>query len=616
MRRTQPSRAYDGDALRTEFAALGAFSSGGRPVLSTSTAGASIGALPRPQPTALLQHSGSLVIQGDNREDDGVETYEALFAVGVLIVAAKLLEGVFKRFGLNAIFAYAVAGVILGPVTGLVHISTEVELILGIGIFMFFFLIGLEELDIAGFVAAIRGRIFFTAVLAVTLSMLVSLAVTTDYFFDLQLGLSFTEALGLAGVLSLSSLGVVAKALVDEGRLREPVGVQIFTAVIIVELIALFVVGFAISEDFSSDEHGGLDAANVAIIIAEIIGFAVVTWFVASKLVPWLLGLLYRLLHVPQFAFGMLLGGLFLVVVAAEEVGLHGSLGALLFGAALSFLPYQLRQDIVPGMRAVGEGFFVPLFFASAGLHFNLDFTKLPLETILALALLPLAGKVGASFLSAYVTRIEAPFATAVGLTAKGVAEIALLLVMLHSGAIGKDIFSLLVLVMLVYIMLTPMGIGYALRRVASSTHKLSLDRLPPSFERFVLDELRVRDLLDPYRPHPEVSQTVKTFSEDWLLQDQHDYVIVEHGALVGIVSLSMLRFLPHAEWEHTPLSQMLRQQTPTAYTDDYLEDALQRMTEYSLSALPVVDSDSGEFRGSISAHEILGMLVSSARGR
>ena len=545
-----------------------------------------------------------------------METYEALFAVGVLIVAAKLLEGVFKRFGLNAIFAYAIAGVILGPVTGLVHISTEVELILGIGIFMFFFLIGLEELDIAGFVAAIRGRIFFTAVLAVTLSMLVSLAVTTDYFFDLQLGLSFTEALGLAGVLSLSSLGVVAKALVDEGRLREPVGVQIFTAVIIVELIALFVVGFAISEDFSSDEHGGLDTANVAIIIAEIIGFAVVTWFVASKLVPWLLGLLYRLLHVPQFAFGMLLGGLFLVVVAAEEVGLHGSLGALLFGAALSFLPYQLRQDIVPGMRAVGEGFFVPLFFASAGLHFNLDFTKLPLETILALALLPLAGKVGASFLSAYVTRIEAPFATAVGLTAKGVAEIALLLVMLHSGAIGKDIFSLLVLVMLVYIMLTPMGIGYALRRVASSTHKLSLDRLPPSFERFVLDELRVRDLLDPYRPHPEVSQTVKTFAEDWLLQDQHDYVIVEHGALVGIVSLSMLRFLPHAEWEHTPLSQMLRQQTPTAYTDDYLEDALQRMTEYSLSALPVVDSDSGEFRGSISAHEILGMLVSSARGR
>ena len=544
-----------------------------------------------------------------------MEIHESLFAIGVLIVAAKLLEGVFKRVGLNAIFAYAIAGVVLGPMTGLVHTGREIDLILSIGIFMFFFLIGLEELDIAGFLAAIRGRIFFTAVLAVTLSMLVSLAVTTDLFFDLGLGLSFIEALGLAGVLSLSSLGVVAKALIDEGRLREPVGVQIFTAAIIVELISLFIVGFAISERFSLDEHG-LHAERVAIIVAEIIGFAVVIWFVASKLLPRLLGLLHRLLRVPQFAFGMLLGSLFLVVAAAELVGLHGSLGALLFGAALSFLPYQVRRDIMPGMRGAAEGFFVPLFFASAGLYFSLEFTRLPVETILALALVPLAGKIGASFLSSYVTRVDAPFATAVGLTAKGVAEIALLLVMLQSGAIGEDIFSLLVLVMLAYIMLTPMGIGYALRRTGRSTRELSFDKIPPSFERFVLDEIKVSDLLDPYRSHPDAAQTVKSFAEEWLLQDQHDYVIVENGQLAGIVSVSMLRFLPHAEWEHTPLSQMLRRQTPTASSDDYLEDALQRMTENSLSVLPVVDAETGEFRGSISSDEILEMLVVSARGQ
>ena len=201
------------------------------------------------------------------------------------------------------------------------------------------------------------------------------------------------------------------------------------------------------------------------------------------------------------------------------------------------------------------------------------------------------------------------------GLTAKGVAEIALLLVMLQTGAIGKDIFSLLVLVMLAYIMLTPMGIGYALRRIAQPTREISTDKLPPSFARFVLDEVRVRDLLDPYRIHPEASQTVKTFAEDWLLQDQHDYVVVEQDGLAGIVSVSMLRYLPRAEWEHTPLSQMLRQQTPTASADDYLEDALQHMTENSLSVLPVVDPETGAFKGSITAHEILEMLLLSARG-
>ena len=544
-----------------------------------------------------------------------MELHDALFAVGALIVAAKLLEGIFKRFGLNSIFAYAVAGVILGPVTGLVQTGKEVELILGIGIFMFFFLIGLEELAIAGFLKAIRGRLFIAAVLSVTLSMLVSLAVTTDYFFDLGLGLDFTQALGLAGVLSLSSLGVVAKAPLDEGRLREPVGVQIFTSVIIAELIALFVVGFAISERFTSGEQGGLEVVTVARTIAEILGFTVVTWFVASKLVPRILGLLHRLLRVPQFAFGMLLGGLFLVVTVAEKVGLNGSLGALLFGAALSFLPYQMRRDIMPGLRSAAEGFFVPLFFASAGLQLSLGFLKLPLETVLALALVPLAGKVGASFLSAYATRIKAPFATAVGLTAKGVAEIALFLVMLQTGAIGKDIFSLLALVMLAYIMLTPIGIGNALRKMARSTGVISAAELPPSFERFVLDEIRVSDILDRYRAHPESSQTVKGFAEDWLLQDQHDYIVVDHGELAGIVTVSMLRYLPRSEWDHTPLAQMLRHDMPAAHSDEFLEDVLQRMTESALTALPVTDAKTGKFIGSISSHEILEMLIFSTKG-
>ena len=284
-----------------------------------------------------------------------MDIQDALFAVGLLIVVAKLLEGVFKRFGLNSIIAYATTGVILGPVTGLVETGSEVEIILGIGIFIFFFLIGLEELDIRGFLAAIRGRLFLASTLFVTISLLVSLAVTTDIFFDLGLNLDFTQALGLAGVLSLSSLGVVAKVLIDEGRLKEPVGVQIFTVVIIAELIALFVVGFAISEHFYSGGHGHtLDLLSVSTLIGQIVGFTIVTWFVSTKLLPRIIVLLHRFLQVPQLSFGLLLGGLFLVVVGAEQVGLHGSLGALLFGAALSTL--QVRRGIMPGMRGTAEG--------------------------------------------------------------------------------------------------------------------------------------------------------------------------------------------------------------------------------------------------------------------
>ena len=234
---------------------------------------------------------------------------EALLSIGLLIVGAKLLEGAFKRFGLNSIIAFAVTGAILGPVTGLVEPAHDLDLILSIGIFMFFFLIGLEELDIRGFLAAIRGRLFIAATLSVAISMVASLAVTTDIVIDLGLHLSLTEALGLAGVLSLSSLGVAAKALIDEGSLRERVGVQIFTAVIIAELIALSVVGFTISEHFYEGGHGDApDLQTIGTVVAQILGFAILTWLFSTKVLPRIIVVLHNFLQVPQLSFGVAVG--------------------------------------------------------------------------------------------------------------------------------------------------------------------------------------------------------------------------------------------------------------------------------------------------------------------
>ena len=546
----------------------------------------------------------------------GLDIHDALFSIGLLIVGAKLLEGAFKRFGLNSIIAFAVTGAVLGPVTGLVEPTGDLDLVLSIGIFMFFFLIGLEELDIRGFIAAIRGRLFFAAFLSVAISLVASLAVTTDVVIDLGLELSFTQAMGLAGVLSLSSLGVAAKALIDQGRLKERVGVQIFTAVIIAELIALFVVGFTISEHFDSgDQSHAPDVQGIGIVVAQIAGFAILTWLFSTKVLPRIIVVLQHFLQVPQLSFGVLLGGLFLVVVVAEEAGLHGSLGALLFGAALSALPYQVRRDIMPGMRSAAEGFFVPLFFASAGLQLSFEFLRLPPETILALTLVPFAGKFAGSFLSAFVMRLEAPLAMAAGLMAKGVAEIALLLLLLNTGAIDEGVFSLLVLMMFGYILLTPLGISFALKRMRSSGASGEQGKVPPLLVRFALEDVRVQDILDRSRTYPEKSLSVKAFAETWLFPEQHDYVVVDKGQLAGIVSLSMLRYLPRSVWEGTSLSSVLRSNTPMAYGDELVEDALQRMTENSIMVLPVADRVTGELIGSISSHEVLEMLVVTAQG-
>ena len=261
-----------------------------------------------------------------------MDIHHSLINLGLLIVVAKLSEGLLRYIGLNSIVAYIAAGALLGPITGIVESTEGIQIFLNIGVFMLFFVIGLNEIDLTGFLATIRGRYFLAATLSVVISVLASLVVTSDLFgFEFSLALEFDKALALAGILSLSSLGVVAKVLSDRGILKELIGLRIFTSVIIAEMIALLLIGTTIGEF-----DDAMSATSVLRLLGEIALFAVATWILSAKVLPRAVDLLEGLLKVAELWFGLLMGGLLLVVAGAEAFGLHGSLGALLFGAALS----------------------------------------------------------------------------------------------------------------------------------------------------------------------------------------------------------------------------------------------------------------------------------------
>ena len=534
---------------------------------------------------------------------------DALIAVGLLIIVGKLAEGLFNRLGLNSIIAYTVTGIVLGPVLGVIEPSPYLTTLLGIGIFIFFFVIGLEELDIDGFVRAIRWRLFVAALISVLLSYLAALAVTSTLVYDFGLGLdSFSAAMAVAGVAALSSLGLVAKVLADEGRMRDRVGIEMFSTVFIAELIALLVVGFTISEDFQQPS-----LMSAAILLGEVVGFVVAAWVLSKYVFPYLIVLLRRFLDAAHLSFGLTLGGLFLMVEAAEQAGLHGSLGALLFGAALSGLPRQVRRDILPGIRSVGEGLFVPLFFASAGLYFSMSFTNLPTATIIALVAVPIAGKFVGAFVGTYATRLDNPLALGTGLMAKGVAEIALLLVLLENDIIGRDLFSLLVLVMFGYILLTPPLLGLVVRKAESRLEPH--ERLPYFLATFALDGIAVDDILDRDRGQPTAELSLRDFADMWIESDQEDYVVAESGKAAGLISLGMLRYVPKEQWVQTPLAKVMRRDPLCAWPDEPVEDALQRMTENALSALPVVPRDSKELLGVVTRQDVLELIALEAKG-
>ncbi len=545
--------------------------------------------------------------------DAAAAHFEALLFIGLLIVVAKLSEGVLSRVGLSSIVAYTVAGIILGPVTGLVEVTDHIKLFLDIGVFIFFFLIGLDEIDIPGFMSTIRGRYFVAATVAVLISILFSLIVTSDLTgLSFALGLEFNKALSLAGILSLSSLGLVAKVLADKGLLKELIGLRIFTAVIIAEVIALLIVGLTLG----GDDSDVFSVLGVLELIGKIAAATVVIWIVSAKILPRVMTLLQRFLNVPELSYGLLIGGLFLVVVGAEKLGgLHGSLGALLFGAALSGLPHRMREDIMPGMKSTAEGLFVPLFFASAGLYLDFSFVNLPPMTIIGLVFIPLIGKIIASFVGTFLARLDTPVVLSVGLMGKGVAEIALLLVLRETEVIGSDVFSLLVILMFAYIVLMPPIIAAAVSRAKPPELTSQPQTMVPAFARHALAGVMVGSVVDRSRTYPDPDISVNTFLQDWLVPDQTDYLVMERGVPVGTVSLTRVNFRRRLFfWRRgslgeTPLRTLMRRGPPHANPDEPIEDALSRMAENSLTIIPVMDRATGQFLGMVSSNEILELV-------
>ena len=547
---------------------------------------------------------------------------DALLFVGALIVVAKLAEGILSRLGLNSIVAYTVAGIVLGPLTGLVEITEYIQIFLNIGVFIFFFLIGLDEIDIPGFMSTIRGRYFVAATISVIISILVALVVTADLLglgFELGINketgefatLEFNKALSLAGILSLSSLGLVAKVLADKGLLKELIGLRIFTAVIIAEVIALLVVGLTIGESAEA-----VSVLGILKLLGQIAGFTVVIWILSAKALPRIMALLQRFLNVPELSYGLLMGGLFLVVVGAERFGLHGSLGGLLFGAALSGLPHRMREDIMPGMRSTAEGLFVPLFFASAGLHLDFSFIDLPPMTIVGLLFVPMIGKVIASLVGTYLARLDTPIVLSAGLMGKGVAEIALLLVLFETNVISQGVFSLLVITMFGYIVLMPPVISLAVSRAKMPEVASQPETMVPSFARHALAGVMVGSVVDRTRSYPDPGATVNEFLEDWIVPNQTDYLILERGVPVGTVSLARLNFRRRlffwrrGPFGDTPLRTLMRRGPPHANPDEPIQDALERMAENSLTIIPVMDRNTGEFQGMVSSNEILELVA------
>ena len=109
----------------------------------------------------------------------------------------------------------------------------------------------------------------------------------------------------------------------------------------------------------------------------------------------------------------------------------------------------------------------------------------------------------------------------------------------------------------------------------------------------------------------------MRDFANRWINPNQHDYLVVNRdGDPAGIVSLSLLRYLPKDNWADTPLRDVARRNSLRAWPDELAEDALQRMMDNSVTTLPVMERETEEFLGTVTNADILELITLEARGR
>ena len=107
---------------------------------------------------------------------------------------------------------------------------------------------------------------------------------------------------------------------------------------------------------------------------------------------------------------------------------------------------------------------------------------------------------------------------------------------------------------------------------------------------------------------------SVRDFTANWATPNQHDYVVLVGDSVPGIVSIGMLRYLPEDAWSSTTLGHLVQPDPPVAWLDEHVEDVLQRMAESNITAIPVVDRESGRFVGALTSRDILELVLNRGR--
>jgi Kef-type K+ transport system membrane component KefB len=288
---------------------------------------------------------------------DLLSSLATLFVVAAVSAAAPILAVLLPGQRVPQLILLILGGVIIGPEVLGLETTDEIELIADVGLGLVFLLAGFE-ID----PAMLFDRPGRLAVLAWASSAVVAAAVVTGLTAAGYVT-AFT-AVGLA--LTTTALGTVLPILREKGMLGGAMARYFLASGAIGELFPILAIAIFLS--VNSRFSALISLAAIALVAA---GLAVFPRFVRGG----------RLAHIAregadatsQITLRLTILLLLGLLVLAGEFGLDVVLGAFLAGAVLRRWAPGDVHALEAKLDAIGYGFFIPVFFITAGMGIDLQ---------------------------------------------------------------------------------------------------------------------------------------------------------------------------------------------------------------------------------------------------
>ncbi|HEY6608861.1 MAG TPA: cation:proton antiporter [Candidatus Limnocylindria bacterium] len=381
-------------------------------------------------------------------------TTQILIQLFAILVAAKVGNEIFRRLGQPTIVGEILGGVVVGPaVLGIYEVNAETTLFAEIGVVLLLFEVG---------VATRLHHLLRVGPTAVAVAVLGVIAPFGAGFAAAELmGGDLALAVFLAAALTATSVGITASVLRELQALESRAGRIIIGAAVIDDVLAIVILSVAVGV-----AAGSVDVGRVTAVMAVAVVFVVFVVVGGTQL----LRRRRTLLTAPRFADTPLLPGMIVMLglaALASAIGLAAIIGAFLAGMVVG---ESSERDALQAEVAPVAAFFTPFFFGFVGAQIDLAGIA-SVDALLMLAgitALAVASKFGGAFLGAIREGRERATLIGWGMVPRGEVGIVVAGLGLSTGAIGSDVYSIVVAMAIVTTLIVPPFLPYLVRRTSN----------------------------------------------------------------------------------------------------------------------------------------------------